>query len=150
MKVLSILIDIQNPFIQFAMSFFASVGWFFGRYVFGDAEFGISMAILIVIDTVLAGWVASKKGVFDLKIFFRGLMEKIILYALFVSAFWILTNIKTGSSDSPLFWADWIGYSWIAGKELVSIVKHVNFIRPGWVPKFITEKIDSFEKEGKL
>lgn len=148
--LLKSFIDFDAPFMQFTVSFFASILWFIGQYVFGDAEFGISMMLLIILDTIFGAWSSVKRGAFQVTIFFKAVIEKVILYALFISAFWIITNIKTGSGDNPMFWADWIGYSWIAGKELVSIVKHVNFIKPGWVPAFILEKLDAFEKKGKL
>ena len=148
--LLRTFVDYENPFIQFTVSFFMSIAYFVGRYVFGDFEFGISMIILVGIDTIFGAWSAKRRKDFDFKTFFDAVVQKVILYALFISAFWVLTNIKTNTGDSPLFWTDWIGYSWIAGKELVSIVKHVNFIKPGWVPKFILDKVDIFAQKAKM
>jgi len=143
-------IDQEAWLFQFTVSFFSAIGAFFTQHVFGDAQFGIAMLLLISIDTILGAWKYWKLNEFELKSFFTGTMEKVILYALFVSAFWIVTQIKTNTGDNPLFWADWIGYSWIAGKEIVSIVRNADVVKPGWVPSWIIEKINTLDQTGKI
>lgn len=148
MKVLSHIIDFSSV-TTFLTQLGIAIMTFVSTYIFGDYNFALAMFLLICIDLVLAVRVALKQKKFSLKALFSKTIDKTIIYALFMASIWIITHIKTGSGGSPGVWADWIGYSWLAGKEFVSILRHITSLRPGFFPKTLMDKLDTYENIGK-
>lgn len=148
MKFLAHIIDFSSWNAAIMQVLFA-VMTFISTYVFGDALFAMAIFMLICIDVILGTMNAIKTKQFRFGKLFNKTIEKTIIYGLFMSAIWIITHIKTGSGYSPGVWADWIGYSWLAGKEFASIIRNITALRPGFFPKTIMDKIDNFEKVGK-
>ena len=147
MKVFAHIIDFSS-WSNFLTQVGIAIMTFITTYIFGDYNFAIAMFSLICIDLVFATRVAIKQKKFSVKLLFGKTIDKTIAYALFMAAIWIITHIETGSGGNPGVWADWIGYMWLAGKEFVSIVRHITSLRPGFFPKPLIDKLESYEKTG--
>lgn len=148
MKLLAHIVDFSSVG-SFLTQLIIAAMTFISTYIFGDYNFAIAMFSLICIDLIVATRVAIKQKKFSVKSLFGKTIDKTIIYALFMAAIWIITHIETGSGGNPGVWADWIGYSWLAGKEFASIVRHIAELRPGFFPKALMDKLDSYEKIGK-
>lgn len=137
--------------LQLIGSAFNAIILFIGTYVFGDSAFVIALSILLFWDVVTGAWLAKARGEFNFAKMFKRTIEKIVLYFIFMSAFWIAMNVEMHSTGSkPLFWVDWIGYSWLAANEVSSIVKNIASLRPGFLPAWMVDRFKQFDKTGKF
>lgn len=123
---------------------------FIYRYIFDDKEFIISMAVLIIIDTVLSLIYHFKVKTISSSGFSKFFL-KIIIYSAFLIVIHTGThlNIK-GDAIGLLGWLDSFGYTAIFVREALSIIEKAEKLRPGTIPVWITKRLKSFDDTGKL
>ena len=149
MKIVPTFLDISSTWStigQFAAGLLSAFFTFFSQYVFGDATFAIQLSLLVFFDLMLGIGVSVKLKRFNWEVLFKHLVTKVVVYFIFMSCFWIMTQIETNTGNNPLFWFDWVGYSVLSGREIVSIFKNGELLRPGTFPEWFIKNINLFDK----
>lgn len=123
---------------------------FFERYIYNDWKVISSIAIFVVMDTCLGlykGWKYRKLSSKHFSRFF----EKVIAY------FCLLVISHHIGDYSAHQWAEPV-LNTVAGslglgiliREAISIIENIEIIRPGTVPKYVSDKFNLFDEQGHI
>ncbi|MEO6285835.1 MAG: phage holin family protein [Dyadobacter sp.] len=127
----------------------------FTRYIFKDWDFVGFLFALILFDTFFAtlkviratGWrsLSFKEA--------EKFLVKIFLYFGVLSLSHILGNftIHGKANDYSFFtWVDTFLYFYLITKEALSVARNINSNSPAYVPPFLIDRLNRFQKTGKL
>lgn len=125
----------------------------FTKYVFNDWEFVGFLFVLIAADTFFAtlkvirteGW----RGL-SFKESERFLIKCFLYFGVLVLAH-VLGNFTIHGKPFRYYtWIDTFLYSYMVGKEALSVAKNINSVKPDWVPAWVIERLDKFQKSGQM
>lgn len=124
---------------------------FIAKYLFSDKEFIISLAILIAVDTALAVLYHLMRKSISSEGFSKFFL-KIIIYGAFLIIIHTAINLRRedGSPIGLLSWLDYLGYTAIVVREIISIIEKANKLRPGLLPPWILKRFKDFDDTGKF
>jgi hypothetical protein len=129
-------------------SFLPSVIEFIQKYIFADVDIAIFIAILITLDTGLGVWKGLKYNRFS-SFRFNDVIEKVVLYGIFLIFVHICTHFNEGKSWLS-DWFDTVGYSIVIVREGISLIENIGAIRPNILPAWILKRLKDFDEKGKF
>lgn len=129
----------------------ATIISFIEKYIYSDWQFGTSLISLIVIDTLLAIYVAIKKKIPITSKKFSQVLEKFVVYFSILAMVKILMSFTVGGNEVKIFnWVDVLICSFFIVRESISILEKGIEINEKLVPKWILEKLKGFAEDGKF
>lgn len=126
-------------FIAFPITYVAD---FVERYVFGDCQWVIYLAVLVGLDSLLGfvkHWLTdtvSSKGWGDVGI-------KLLLYSTVLIMGHVLANVEVaaGTGTAHLTWFKTFSCVFLMVREALSIVENIEEIKPGFFPKWLVKRL---------
>jgi phage-related holin len=145
-------VNFYKLFVAFAVAAFLGVFnnfiEFAANYLFDDLRFLTSLAILVVIDTILGVWKSILKGEITSSAFGK-FFTKMIIYGFFLVSVNQITEMSINGEKVTYFdWFRELCFVSLMVRELLSIVENMAVVRPGLIPEFVKKRLKKFNETG--
>lgn len=128
-------------------AFFGSMLFFINKYLFNDWDYAIWLAILVGMDTFLGFGKNLIRGTLSLDKMNKFAI-KLICYLSVLVMIHVLMNFTVKGSKQVVFdWLSTVAYTVFLTREALSIILHIDDLRPGFLPPFLYKFLDKYNEK---